>query len=147
MHCDRIGQLQNRKTPRNVWIAILGGRFGHEKKKFSPPPNNSPIRRRRAPGPCPLLENPLPPPAIFNKKPFPPPPPGVLDSLPPPRAEKIKNIRNVHQELISEMALQKCNVNFSARILGWIFWCEFWAVNFLRVNFWGGSFYWKTQDQ
>ena len=45
------------------------------------------------------------------------------------------------------MALQKCNVNFSAQILGWIFWCEFWAVNFLSVNFWGGSFYWKTQDQ
>ena len=46
--------------------------------------------------------------------------------------------------IISKMALQKCNVNFSARILGWIFWCEFWAVNFLGVNFWGGSFYWKT---
>ena len=70
-----------------------------------------------------------------------------------------------------------CNVNFSARILGWIFWavnferwiswgwifegtlnsgwifwCEFWAVNFLRVNFlrvnfWGDPFYWKTKGQ
>ena len=47
------------------------------------------------------------------------------------------------RELISKMARQKCNVNCSARILGWIFWCEFWAVNFLRVNFWGGSFYGK----
>ena len=37
----------------------------------------------------------------------------------------------------SEMALQKCSVNFSARILGWIFWCEFLAVSFSRVNFKG----------
>ena len=45
------------------------------------------------------------------------------------------------------MALQKCNVNFSARILGWIFWCEFLALNFFRVNFWGGSFCWKKDPK
>ena len=54
-------------------------------------------------------------------------------------------VKNV--EIVSKMALQKCNVNLSAQIVGWIFWCEFGAVNFLRVNFWGGSSYWKTQDQ
>ena len=31
--------------------------------------------------------------------------------------------------------------------LGWFFWCEFWAVSFLRVNFWGGPLYQKTLGQ
>ena len=29
---------------------------------------------------------------------------------------------------------------FSARILAWIIWCEFWAVSFLRVTFGGALF-------
>ena len=38
---------------------------------------------------------------------------------------------------INQMALQRCNVNFSARFLGWILEGEFRKVNFLRVNFLG----------
>ena len=48
--------------------------------------------------------------------------------------------------MFSDMALQKCNVIFSARLLGWIFWCEFWAVRFLRVKFWGALFIVKKEQ-
>ena len=48
-------------------------------------------------------------------------------------------------EIVSQMAPQRCNVNFSARFLGWIFWCEFWEVNFSRVDFSGGLFCWSKK--
>ena len=41
----------------------------------------------------------------------------------------------VTAHLISKMALQKCNVNFSVRILGWISWCEFLEGEFLEGEF------------
>ena len=44
---------------------------------------------------------------------------------------------------LSQVALQRCNVNFLARFLGWILEGEFWEVNFSTVNFSGGLFSWK----
>ena len=44
---------------------------------------------------------------------------------------------------VSQVALQRCNVNFLARFLGWILEGEFWEVNFSTVNFSGGLFSWK----
>ena len=73
----------------------LGGHFGPDKKIFSPPPPpNSPIRRRHPPGPSappPLGE--APPPLLGDSIKITPPPSRHLGlPLPPPRAEKIKNI-------------------------------------------------------
>ena len=48
---------------------------------------------------------------------------------------------------VSQMALQRGNVNFLARFLGRILEGEFWEVHFLRVNFSGGLFCWKKQSQ
>ena len=48
---------------------------------------------------------------------------------------------------VSQMALQRCNVNFLARFLGWILEGEFWEVNFSRVNFSGGLFDWKKNNR
>ena len=93
-----FGQLQS------VLINFLGGHFGPKKKYLAPPPPNSPTRCRHPPGPSappPPGEPPPPPPGIFNKN-RPAPLPTARTPLPPPRAEKkIKNIRNVHQVLIS----------------------------------------------
>ena len=44
---------------------------------------------------------------------------------------------------VSQTALQRCNVNFLARLLEG----EFWEVNFLRVNFSGGLFCWKKEPK
>ena len=51
------------------------------------------------------------------------------------------------RKIVSQMALQRCNVNFLVRFLGWILEGEFWEVNFSRVNFSGGLFCWKKQSQ
>ena len=47
----------------------------------------------------------------------------------------------------SQMALQRCNVNFLARFLGWIVEGEFWEVNFSRVNSSGGIFCWAKTEK
>ena len=66
------------------------------KKIFSPPPPPQ-ILRRHPPGPAPLLSPGRPPSWDFQSKPNPPSwHLGLL--LPLPRAAKIENIRNVHQE-------------------------------------------------
>ena len=48
--------------------------------------------------------------------------------------------------IFSKMALQECNVNILAPLLGWMFRCEFWEVNFSSVNFWG-AFTGNTSSQ
>ena len=45
------------------------------------------------------------------------------------------------------MTLQRCNVIYLARFLGWILEGEFCEVNFSRVNFPGGLLCWKKQKQ
>ena len=42
---------------------------------------------------------------------------------------------------LSQMALQRCVVNFLARFLGWILESEFWEVSFSTVNFSGALFF------
>ena len=48
---------------------------------------------------------------------------------------------------LSQVALQRCNVNFFARFLGWILEGEFWEVNFSTVNFSGASFPGKNRTK
>ena len=48
---------------------------------------------------------------------------------------------------LSQMALQRCNVNFLARFLGWILEGEFWEVNFSSKSFSGSLFCLKKQSQ
>ena len=48
--------------------------------------------------------------------------------------------RDFFPDSLSQMALQRCNVNLFARFLEG----ECWEVNFLRVNFWG-LFCWKNR--
>ena len=71
----------------------MSGNFGPPKKYLDPPPR-IPYRHPPCPSaPPPLLkEPPLPPPGIFNPK------TELGLPLPLPRAEKIKNIRNVHRD-------------------------------------------------
>ena len=81
----------------------LGGHFGPEKQKISPPPpKNSPLHRRHPPGHSAPLRAGDPPPGIFNKRstPAPPPPRCLGFPVPLPEQKKIKNIRNVHQEAL-----------------------------------------------
>ena len=71
-----------------------GGHFGPEKKYFPTdiPPEPFPL-------PCLLLETPHPP-SIFDQKPDPRATSSDASSLSPaPEQKKIKNIRNVHQEI------------------------------------------------
>ena len=76
---------------------FLGGRFGPEKKIFSPPPPKIPNSPQTPSRPLPILEPAPPPRGIFNKETT-APPPGASDSpFPLPEPKKIKNIRNVHQ--------------------------------------------------
>ena len=100
---------------RNSWIqcknfskSVAWWAFRPRKKIFSSPPK---IPRGHPPGPSPppplSWENPLPL-EILNKKPTPAPSWRLGLPLPLPRAEKIKNIRNVHQGSYRERLQQTC---------------------------------------
>ena len=58
-----------------------------------------------------------------------------VSAVAPPRIPKI----------ISQMALKRRSVKFSARFLGWNLEGEFWELNSLRVNFREGLFCWKNR--
>ena len=61
----------------------------------------------------------------------------------------ICNFREINSRTIflNQVALQRCNVNFLARFLGWILEGEFWEVNFSTVNFSGASFPGKNRTK
>ena len=94
------------KTSSSWWT------FRPRKKIFSPPPRNPPIRRRPS-RPLPSRPGEPPPPLLgFSIKNRSPPPPSrrLGLPLPPPRAEKTKNIRNVHQVFATEFKhVQACS--------------------------------------
>ena len=77
-------------------ITLLGGRFGLEKKNIAP----QKIPQFHLPGPSAPPPPGNPPPflgfSIINQ---PPPAPGADSPFPLPEQKKIKNIRNVHQDL------------------------------------------------
>ena len=104
----KITSTNKNNLARSILILVFKGIFSWwtfrpRKKIFSPPPPNSPIRRRHPPGPSAPLPPGDPPPGIFKKK-INPPPPGASDSpFPLPEQKKIKNIRNVHQVLRSKI--------------------------------------------
>ena len=77
----------------------LGGHFGPPKKYLYFPPPQFSADTLPAPCPPPVLGKPPPSPGIFSKEPTSSLPgrPGL--PLPLPRAEKVKNIRNVHQDM------------------------------------------------
>ena len=88
-------------------VPISWWEFQRRKKIFSPPPPKFPannVPAPRPPPPPPLLQDPPPPSGIFNKKPT--PPPFWRLELPVPLRQKIKNIRNVHQDLYRPCSCQ-----------------------------------------
>ena len=72
------------------WTSILGGPFGPEKKKFSPPLPLIPCKHPPGPSaPHPPTRDPPPPFWDFQQK-----SPSPFSA---PRGQKIKNVRNVHR--------------------------------------------------
>ena len=95
------------QSARSKGARLLGGRFGPEKKIFSPPPpQNSQVHRRHPPGPSAPSPPANPPLLGFSIKNRSPPAWRLGLPLPPPRGEKKKiyiyiyisiSLRNVHQ--------------------------------------------------
>ena len=142
LSAEPLKSLKKKKTQKRT-IKKLGGNFGPEKKYVDTPPPNSPQTPSRP------LAPPPPPLGIFNRRPT-PPLPGASDSLPLPRARKIKNIRNVHHQKTFRYLWRFCSLLFRgffvalfclekqcSGLLRYFFvafsWPPFWA-NFTRTR-------------